>query len=122
MATLIEQIRHGTAWKKVDRFQKAYGLKDESMAPMLGISNRTLTRHRKEEEPLDSVTSDRFYRAVMIFELATRIFETKEQAMRWLQRSQPGLAGMIPLEILDTDPGSRSVQRLLTQIEYSVLP
>lgn len=122
MATIIEQIRQGIAWKKVDRFQKAYGLKDESMAAMLGISNRTLTRHRGEEDPLDPVASDRFYRAEKIFELATSIFEAKELAMRWLQRPQPGLAGMIPLDTLDTEPGSRAVQKLLTQIEHGVLP
>ncbi len=122
MATIIEKIRQGIAWREVDLFQRAHGLKDESMASVLGMSNRTLTRHRKKEESLDPVASDRFYRAKNIFSLATRIFETKDRAMRWLQRTQPGLAGMIPLQILDTDPGSRSVQRLLTQIEYGVLP
>ena len=122
MATIIDEIRSGIAWKRVERFQKEYGLKDESMAPILGISNRTLTRLRTEQEPLDAVTSDRFYRAEQIFKLATHIFEDKALTMRWLQRSQPGLAGKVPLEMLDTEPGCRDVRKLLTQIEHGVLP
>ena len=42
--------------------------------------------------------------------------------MAWLRRPQPGLAGGIPLDLLDTEPGSRAVARLLTQIEHGVLP
>ena len=119
---IIQEIRNGFEWERVERFQKHYGLKDERVARMIGLSDRTLTRHRKEREPLDSVASDRFYRAERILELATSVFEDKDEAMRWLRRPQPGLLNMIPLEILDTEPGSHAVQTLLTQIEYGVLP
>ncbi|MCI0411843.1 DUF2384 domain-containing protein [bacterium] len=120
--TIIQEIRKGFEWERVERFQKDYGLKDERVARIIGLSDRTLTRHRKEREPLDLVASDRFYRAARIIELATNVFEDKDEAMRWLRRPQPGLANMIPLEILDTEPGSHAVQALLTQIEYGVLP
>jgi len=120
--TIIEEIRKGFEWERVERFQKIYGLKDERVARIIGLSDRTLTRHRKERERLDSVASDRFYRAERIIELANSVFEDKDEAMRWLRRPQPGLVGMIPLEILDTEPGSHAVQALLTQIEYGVLP
>jgi len=120
--SIIQEIRKGFDWQKVERFQKKYGIKDELVARMIGLSDRTLTRHRKEREPLDSVASDRFYRAEKIIELATSVFENKDAAMQWLRRAQPGLANLIPLEILDTEPGSHAVQTLLTQIEYSVLP
>jgi putative toxin-antitoxin system antitoxin component (TIGR02293 family) len=119
---IIQEIRMGFKWERVERFQKNYGLKDERVARIIGLSDRTLTRHRKEREPLDAVASDRFYRAERIIELATSVFEDKDQAMRWLRRPQPGLSNMIPLEILDTEPGSHAVQALLTQIEYGVLP
>jgi putative toxin-antitoxin system antitoxin component (TIGR02293 family) len=122
MATAIEEIRKGFRWEKAARFQKAYGLKDEMFAQMIGISARSLTRHRNEEEPLDPVASDRFYRVAQVIELATDVFEGKEPAMQWLKRPQPGLGKIIPLEMLDTEPGSHAVKTLLTQIEYSVLP
>ena len=118
----IEQIRKGFSWKRVDHFQKAYNLKDKRFARIIGISDRTLTRHRKEEEPLDPVASDRFYRMAKIIRLSANVFEDGERAMRWLGRAQPGLAGMVPLEILDTEPGAHAVERLLTQIEHGVLP
>lgn len=118
----IDRIRKGYSWKMVVSFQKAYKLKDKRFARIIGISDRTLTRHRKEEEPLDSVASDRFYRMAKVVELAAIVFENKDQAMRWLQRPQPGLSNMIPLDMLDTEPGSHAVERLLTQIEHGVLP
>lgn len=119
---IVERIRKGFPWRRVARFQKACKLKDKRFARIIGVSDRTLTRHRKKEEPLDPVASDRFYRMERIVESAAGVFENKDQAMRWLRRPQPGLGGMVPLEMLDTDPGSRAVQRLLTQIEHGVLP
>src|SRR3972149_1751944 len=93
-ATIIEEIRKGFEWERVERFQEIYGLKDERVARIIGLSDRTLTRHRKERERLDSVASDRFYRARRIIELATTVFEDKDEAMRWLRRPPPGLGGM----------------------------
>ena len=122
MTTEIQEIRRGFSWEKVSRFQRTYGLTNDTFARMVGMSNSTLTRHRKQEEPLDAVASDRFYRTSEVIKLATAVFEGKEPAMQWLQRPQPGLNNMIPLELLDTEPGTHAVQKLLTQIEYGVLP
>src|SRR3989304_1076191 len=94
-ATIIEEIRKGFEWERVERFQEIYGLKDERVARIIGLSDRTLTRHRKERERLHSGASDRFYRAERIIELANSVFEDKDEAMRWLRRPQPGLVGMI---------------------------
>lgn len=118
----ITSIRKGFGWEKVAHFQKTYGLKDERLARIIGVSDRTLTRHRADEGRLDPVASDRFYRAQAVIGLAASVFEDKAEAVQWLRRPQSGLAGMVPLEILDTEPGSRAVQALLTQIEYGVLP
>lgn len=112
----------GFKWRKVARFQKAYGLNDDAFAQMVGMSPRSLARRRNEETPLDPVSSDRFYRISQIIDLATVVFNGKEPALRWLRRPQTGLNNMIPLEMLDTEPGSRAVQSLLTQIEHGVLP
>lgn len=119
---IIGQIRKGFNWKAVARFQEAYGLKSEKVAQLVGISDRTFTRHRKQEEPLDAVASDRLYRVSRVIEFATEVFEDKGRAMQWLWRPQPALGDQVPLELLDTEPGSQAVQTLLTQIEYSVLP
>ncbi len=122
MTTLIREIRRGYEWGKASRFQKAYGLTDSVFARMVGISNSSLTRHRRKQEPLDAVASDRFYRTSEIIKLASEIFGGKSAAMSWLQRSQPGLGGAVPIDLLDTEPGAHAVQKLLSQIEYGVLP
>lgn len=118
----IVSIRRGFEWGKVADFQKAYDLRDDKLARIIGISDRTLTRHRASEERLDPVASDRFYRTQEVVSLAAEVFEDSSEAMHWLRRPQPGLAGLIPLELLDTEPGARAVEALLTQIEHGVLP
>jgi putative toxin-antitoxin system antitoxin component (TIGR02293 family) len=97
-------------------------LKDDRLARLIGVSDRTLTRHRANAERLDPVASDRFYRTQEVIVRAVRVFEDGFEAMQWLRRPQPALAGLVPLEILDTEPGARAVRKLLTQIEHGVLP
>lgn len=121
-AGMIETIRKGFDWDMVELFQRTYDLKDAMLAFIIGVSDRTFTRLRKRGEPLDPVASDRFYRMRKVIELASEVFEDKDRAMQWLRRPQPGLGGMVPLELLDTEPGSHAVERLLTRIEHGVLP
>jgi putative toxin-antitoxin system antitoxin component (TIGR02293 family) len=39
-------------------------------------------------------------------------------ANRWLKRPNAALAGKIPLELMDTEPGARSVENVLGRIAY----
>lgn len=119
---VIDCIRKGYSWTIVHRCQKDFGIKDDALAQIIGVSGRTLTRTKKAGAVLDPIASDRFYRAVKVFRLAMKVFENRESAVRWLQREQPGLGGKIPMTLLDTEPGTHAVETLLGQLEYGVLP
>ncbi len=92
------------------------------MSKILDISGSTLTRVKRNKAHLDLGPSDRFYRFRKIVQLAAKVFEDSDSGLQWLRRPQPGLRGLVPIEILDTDPGAEAVERLLLQIEFGVLP
>lgn len=121
-ADAVTHIRDGFKWVEAKRCQETFQIKDKVFARIIGISDRTLTRTKREKASLDPVASDRLYRMLRVLKLAVTVFEDLPRAIRWLQREQPGLAGKVPLSLLDTDPGTNAVETLLTQLEYGVLP
>jgi putative toxin-antitoxin system antitoxin component (TIGR02293 family) len=118
----IDHIREGFRWTDAQRYQTTFQIKDKTFAKIIGVSDRTLTRTRRNKAALDPIASDRLYRTARILQLAVEVFEDIPPAVRWLQREQPGLDGKVPLALLDTEPGTQAVETLLTQLEYSVLP
>lgn len=119
---VIDRIREGFQWPEVRRYQESFQIKDKMFAKIIGVSDRTLTRTRRNKASLDPIASDRLYRTAKVLALAVDVFEDLPHAVSWLQREQPGLDGKVPLTLLDTEPGTHAVETLLTQLEYGVLP
>lgn len=51
---------------------------------------------------------------------AAEVLGGREQAERWLHTPNRALSGQMPLELLDTDLGSRQVEEILGRIEHGV--
>lgn len=96
-----------------------FGLKREEVGWALGLSSRTLAR-RKQERRLSPGESDRLFRFVRIAVQVSEVLGGREQASRWLHTPNRALGGQMPLELLDTDLGSRQVEEILGRIEHGV--
>ena len=118
----IAAIRNGVDYKMIHSVQAEYDFSDKLFAHFIGISDKTLFRLKKSDGKLSALSADRVYRLWRIRVLADKVLESSENALAWLRRSQPGLGGAVPLDILDTEPGYEQVQRLLNQIEFGMLP
>lgn len=55
-----------------------------------------------------------------IEQIATRVFGSREQARRWLQKPAIGLDGRRPFDLLTSDEGRQLVEDYLGRIEYGV--
>jgi putative toxin-antitoxin system antitoxin component (TIGR02293 family) len=55
-------VREGLPPSAADRIAEYYGLSREQLSDLLGISIRTLERHRKDNKPFSLVQSDRLLR------------------------------------------------------------
>jgi putative toxin-antitoxin system antitoxin component (TIGR02293 family) len=113
-------VREGLPPSAADRIAEYYGLSREQLSDLLGISIRTLERHRKDNKPFSLVQSDRLLRYARIAARAEEVFEDEKTAQNWLKRSNQALGGESPLNLLDTEAGVEQVDDILTRIEYGV--
>lgn len=112
-------IRQGLPFTSLEAAMERFGLKREEVSWALDLPLRTLTR-RKQERRLSPGESDRLVRVVRIAVHAADILGGQEQASRWLHTQNRALGGQTPLDLLDTDLGSRQVEDVLGRIEHGV--
>ncbi|PQJ26895.1 hypothetical protein BSZ35_18375 [Salinibacter sp. 10B] len=119
LSGLLASIEEGLPASLASEVEERLDLAPEEMASFLGISPRTLER-RRENGTLNAVESERLYRIVRLFRKATDVFESEEEARRWLKRPQMRLGEQVPLEIARLEPGAREAERLLGRIKHGI--
>jgi putative toxin-antitoxin system antitoxin component (TIGR02293 family) len=115
-----DRILEGLEFEAAEDIKARASLTDPELAKLLGIGEATLRRARASGAPLDATTSDRLYRLSKILAIAEEALENADNAMSWLRRPQPALAGRVPLELLVTQAGVDQVETLLRRIDYAV--
>jgi len=116
-ADLRSAIRDGFPPEVVRKLMESAGLTLQELAAHLDLSPRSLQR-RRQRGRLASYESDRLYRLARIVALAKYYLGDPETAGQWLKRANRALGGQIPLELVDTEPGARSVEDVLGRIAY----
>jgi len=99
---------------------KELSVERKTVARVVGISDRTLSRRIAKDERLSTEESDRTVRLARVFALATDTLGTSQKASLWLQAPNRVLEGQTPLSLLDTDTGVRSVETILGRIAWGV--
>ena len=112
-----EQVREGLGLSELDDVVEALDLDQSALHNVLGISVRTLQRRRKQQQDLTATESDRLWRLLHIWQQSRRALASDEAARTWLKTPHGLLGGETPLERLDTEPGLREVEDLLTTID-----
>jgi putative toxin-antitoxin system antitoxin component (TIGR02293 family) len=118
-AIQIQTIRKGMPSKTFSEVAKRVGLAQADLAKKLGLSPRTMaSRLAVRGTKLTAEESEKTLRIQQIFEQATRVFGTEDEAREWLTSPAHGLEGQRPIDLLDTEPGSFQVRDYLGAIEY----
>lgn len=113
-------IREGLPAESFDWLKDQLKLTAAGLADVVQISRRTASR-RKKEGRLKPGESERILRLVRIYQRATEVFGSREEAVGWMKEDNYALGGESPLQFADTEPGARRVRQLLGQIEHGVL-
>ena len=116
----VARIQSGLPAACAFAFKEALGLTNQELASVLGMSARTLARLDPAKSRLDLVSGDRLVRSARLFAIATDVLEEAQAAARWLKSPQRALGGAVPLDLAQTDVGSRAVEALLGRMEHGV--
>ncbi|MDI6793591.1 MAG: DUF2384 domain-containing protein [bacterium] len=119
VADIIEQ---GLSPRAIDSVKVALKLSDHEISAALGVSMKTVSHLRAQpKKKLTVVVGDRLFRATHLFALAKSVLGNADSAREWLRTSQIGLNNRVPLELMNTEAGTREIEDLLGRIEYGVL-
>lgn len=116
----VARIRAGLPAASALAFKAALGLTNEELASVLGVSPRTVARLDPATSHLDPVSGDRLVRSARLFAIAAEVLEDTPAAAQWLKAPQRALGGAVPLELAQTDVGTRAVEALLGRMEHGV--
>jgi len=87
----------------------------------IGISLRTVQRHRDDAERLLSAEqSGRAWKFAEILGRATELMGSRAEAELWLERPAMALDGRRPIDLLSTPAGVEMLESHLTRLEYGV--
>ena len=78
---------------------------------------RTQTHRRANSEPMTVDESDRAVRIARVVAKAESVFDNKQKSLHWLHQPMKRFEGRSPLDMLDTDVGSRLVEEALVRID-----
>lgn len=116
--SLVALIRRGlpaTAFKTV---ALALNLSTETLARKLGVAPRTLARKQKSKTALSAEETEKLLRVVRVRHLAQELFTGDAAISAWLSTPAPALGGKAPIDLLDTDVGTREVEGLILGLAH----
>jgi len=118
---IIRQLKAGLPVASFDDLRKYLDLSDHSLAQIVQIPKRTLSRRRMKGR-FNTDESERVLRLTQVYEMAADVFGSSDKARRWLKNPARGLGGQIPLEYADTYIGANEVIKLLGRIDHGIFP
>ncbi len=119
-AELISITREGLPAEIVPSLATELPIDRASVARVVGISGRTLSRRIASNSRLSAEESDRTVRLARVLALAKNTLGDGDKASHWLKTPNRVLQGQTPFELLDTDAGVQSVETILGRIAYGV--
>ncbi len=117
---LIASTRHGVPASILSELATALSTDRKSIAQLLNISGRTLSRRLQSDATLTAEESDRAIRLARVVSFASEMIGNPGKAARWLQTPNRALEGHRPFDLLDTDTGVEAVRDVLGRIAYGV--
>jgi putative toxin-antitoxin system antitoxin component (TIGR02293 family) len=114
---LRETVKAGLPYASLEALIDRFGLAREEAAAALHLPQRTIAR-RKKEQKLQADESDRLLRLARISAQAAVTLRSEEKAAQWLRRRNRALGNQTPLDLIDSDIGTRQVEEILGRIEH----
>ena len=113
-------ILEGADFDEVEVLRDRLDLSLSEVADLVLISQRTLTRRRKEGR-LEPDESDRVLRIRRLLDRTDELFDGASDTVRaWFRTEFRELGGESPLSLARTEAGVREVERFIGRLEHGV--
>ncbi|MES2392589.1 MAG: antitoxin Xre/MbcA/ParS toxin-binding domain-containing protein [Acidobacteriota bacterium] len=112
--------REGLPVKTLSTLAEELKVERKTLAKVVGISERTLSRRIASGSKLSAEESDRTMRVARVYARAVDVFGDSEKAARWMKKANRVMEGESPLSLLDTDAGVTWVETILGRIDYGI--
>lgn len=113
-------VLRGYPFTAFESVQKEINLPQKQLSEIIGMTESTLARRKRDNQPLTAIESDRLYRVARITALAFEVFGDEDKARIWMKRPNDVLDGDIPLYLLETEIGANQVSDELLRILYGI--
>jgi putative toxin-antitoxin system antitoxin component (TIGR02293 family) len=118
---LSQAAREGVSPRALERLAETGGLSRQELASALGVSIRTLDRHKQKGSRLGASESDRAVRLAHVLNHAFDVFGNRESVADWLHGKIRALGHRRPVEFLDTHAGITEVDHILGRIDHGII-
>ena len=115
----VEEIKAGLSAGIVDALCRELEISRKELARAAGVAERTLNR-KVQEGRLNADQSERLNRIAHLLNRGIDVLGSKGQALLWLKSPRSYFGGKRPLDLADTELGSREVFNLLGRLEHGV--
>jgi putative toxin-antitoxin system antitoxin component (TIGR02293 family) len=115
---LVEVVRAGIPASAIRAFAASTQTSIALLGAIAHIDARTLSRRLASNARLKPDESDRVLRVARVFALARAALRSDARA--WLNSENRALGGVKPIELLDTDTGTRQVEQVIGRIEHGI--
>jgi putative toxin-antitoxin system antitoxin component (TIGR02293 family) len=121
-ATTLEYydaVKNGVPKLSIDILAGVMMIPMTTMANLLNLSYKTLTRKNKKDL-LNSVVSFHTYEISDIIAKGFEVFEDGDKLNKWLHKENRALKGKKPFDLLDSPTGIKLVNQVLGRLEEGV--
>lgn len=119
VSDLERAVGKGLPFAALEYVVRHFPRRQKARVQQIVVARSTLQR-REEEGRLRPAESERLERIARLATLAEQVWESPDDAQRFLTSPHPQLENQAPIELAATDLGTRRVETLLWKLEHSL--
>ena len=117
---IIQAVREGLPYYAFENYVSKSPFSLGEWSGLLGLSERSLQRYKKDKKSFDKLHSDRIIEIVLVLRKGVEVFGDEKKFAIWMDSNIIALGGIKPKELLDSSFGIRLLNDELTRIAYGI--
>jgi putative toxin-antitoxin system antitoxin component (TIGR02293 family) len=115
----IDAIKEGVSKEELENLKNGAELDYDTLAKLLNVAKATL-HSKKGKAKFDQYISERIFLIADLYSYGYEVFGNRQKFNSWMKTENAALAGITPLNLVDTLYGVEEVKHLIGRIAYGV--